>query len=293
MKRFRNFFLAAAALLLSATALAGPNSIVFTQRNAADTGNVLYTPQQPAVDSVVFFNTATQRANYLTIGPGLMRDGTMLRASVPEGPPGPQGPVGPAGPAGAPGATGQPGADGTPGLPGRDGVDGAPGATGATGPAGPVGATGAKGDKGDKGDTGAQGPQGIQGVPGPAGTPAPTFNYGLPVARTLALSTAYQATNTAKPAIITVSPSCSASLTLAGGTTCTLQARIGAAPLTCSTGTVVATWTNGNTGALTVGLSLNQTVGAPYGINVPTGASFILCPQAGAFTVTAAEQSEG
>ena len=113
------------------------------------------------------------------------------------------------------------------------------------------------------------------------------------MARTLALSTAYQATNTAKPAIVTVSPSCSASLTLAGGTTCTLQARIGAAPLTCSTGAVVATWTNGNTGALTVGLSLNQTVGSPYGINVPTGASFILCPTSGTFTVTAAEQSAG
>lgn len=288
------------ALLLAACtavpAMAGPNSIVFTQRNAADTGNVLRTIQQPAQDALVYFNATTNLPAYWTLGPGLVVSGGVLQASVPNGPPGPQGPVGPAGPAGpvgATGATGAPGADGAPGLPGRDGVDGAPGATGATGPVGPTGSTGAKGDKGDKGDTGAQGAQGIQGVPGPAGTPAPTFNYGLPATRTLTLSTAYQATNPAKPAIVTVSPSCSASLTLAGGTTCTLQARIGAAPLTCSSGTVVATWTNGNTGALTVGLSLNQTVGAPYGINVPTGASFILCPTAGTFTVTAAEQSAG
>lgn len=255
MKRI--LILAGALLMAACTAvpaLAGPHSIVFTQRNAADTGNVLYTPQQPAVDSVVFFNTVTNRANYLPLGPGLVIAGGVLQASVPNGPPGAAGPQGPAGPTGPAGA------------------DGAPGATGATG---------------------AQGVQGIQGVPGPAGTPAPTFNFGLPAARTLALTTPYQATNPAKSAIVTVSPSCSASLTLAGGSTCTLQARIGAAPLTCSSGTVVATWTNGNTGALTVGLALNQVVGAPYGINLPTGASFILCPTSGTFTVTAAEQSAG
>lgn len=129
------------------------------------------------------------------------------------------------------------------------------------------------------------------------GTPtipaAYTFNYGLPVVRTLALSTAYQASNPAKAAIVTVSPQCTASLTLTTGSTCTLQARIGTAGLTCSTGTVVATWVNGNTGNLTVGLNLAQTVGAPYGINLPIGASFILCPTAGTFTVTAAEQTAG
>jgi len=255
MKRI--LILAGALLLAACTAvpaLAGPHSIVFTQRNAADTGNVLRTIQQPAQDALVYFNTATNLPSYWTVGPGLTVSGGVLQASVPSGPPGPQGPPGPAG------------------------ADGAPGATGATGA------------KGDKGDTGAQGVQGIQ---GPAGTPAPTFNFGLPAARTLALSTPYQATNTAKPAIVTVSPSCSASLTLAGGTTCTLQARIGAAPLTCSGGTIVATWTNGNTGALTVGLSLNQIVGTPYGINLPTGASFILCPVSGTFTVSAAEQTAG
>lgn len=196
MKRI--LVLAGALLMAACTAvpaLAGPHSIVFTQRNAADTGNVLYTPQQPAVDSVVFFNTATNRANYLTLGPGLAISGGALHASVPNGP---QGPVGPAGPAGA---------DGAPGASGADGAQGIPGPPGATGAAGPTGATG------------PQGIQGIQGVAGPAGTPAPTFNFGLPVARTLAVTTPYQATNPAKPAIVTVSPSCSASLTLAGGTT--------------------------------------------------------------------------
>jgi len=250
----------AGALLLAACtalpALAGPNSVVFTQRNAANTANVIRTLEDPVSTGMLIYNPASGAASFLVPGAGLTIDGNMLRASVPEGPAGPQG---------EPGAKGDKGDTGI----GEPGPAGAPG------------------------DTGPQGIQGIQGVAGPAGTPAPTFNFGLPAVRTLALTTPYQATNPAKPAIVTVSPQCSASLTLAGGTTCTLQARIGVAPLTCSSGTVVATWTNGNTGALTVGLSLNQIVGAPYGINLPTGASFILCPTAGTFTVTAAEQSAG
>lgn len=277
----RLLLIALAMLLGFATpsAVAGPNSIVLTQRNAADTGNIFRTLDNPVGGSgIMIFNTSTERPGYLLLGDGLAVTGSTLHASVPNGPAGPQGP------------------QGLPGPPGAAGADGAPGATGATGPAGPAGppgSTGATGAAGTAGATGAQGVQGIQGVPGPAGTPAPTFNFGLPVARTLALTTPYQATNPAKPAIVTVSPSCSASLSLAGGTTCTLQARVGSAPLSCSSGTVVATWTNGNTGALTVGLALNQVVGAPYGINLPTGASFILCPTSGTFTVTAAEQSAG
>lgn len=260
------------ALTLSALALAGPNSVVLTQRNSANTANVIRTMEDPASTGMLIYNPASGAAGFLVPGDGLTIDGSVLRASVPEGPVGPQGPAGPAGAAG------------------HDGVDGAPGAAGSPGTAGAPGPTG---PAGETGATGPQGIQGIQGVAGPAGTPAPTFNFGLPAVRTLALTTPYQATNPAKPAIVTVSPQCSASLTLAGGTTCTMQARIGVAPLTCSSGTVVATWTNGNTGALTVGLSLNQIVGAPYGINLPTGASFILCPTAGTFTVTAAEQSAG
>lgn len=280
MKRILVIGAMSATLLASLTAAAGPNSVVLTQRNSANTANVIRTMEDPASTGMLIYNPASGAAGFLVPGDGLTIDGNMLRASVPEGP------VGPQGVQGAPGVKGDPGD---------------PGSTGATGAQGEPGPKGDKGDKGEQGipgvgipgATGPQGIQGIQGVAGPAGTPAPTFNFGLPAVRTLALTTPYQATNPAKPAIVTVSPQCSASLTLAGGTTCTLQARIGVAPLTCSSGTVVATWTNGNTGALTVGLSLNQVVGAPYGINLPTGASFILCPTAGTFTVTAAEQSAG
>jgi hypothetical protein len=292
----------ATALLLTAfaavPAVAGPYSIVFTQKNEFNTGNVLKTPQQPPVDAIVFFNSATNLADYLRIGPGLVASGGVLQAAVPQGPVGPQG------------AIGNPGRDGTNGVDGKSayelatvdgfsgtlqawlaslkGAAGADGKDGASivGPAGPQGLPGI-GTKGDKGDTGATGAQGNP------GTPAPTFNFGLPASRTLVLTTPYQAANPAKPAIVTVSPVCTASLTLSGGGTCTMQARIGVAPLTCASGTVVATWSNGNTGTLSVGLAMNQTIGSPYGINLPTGASFILCPNAGTFTVTASEQSAG
>lgn len=120
------------------------------------------------------------------------------------------------------------------------------------------------------------------------------FNFGLPSNRTLAVSTSYQASDPSKAAIVTVSPSCSATLSLAVGQTCTLQARVSSSTATCSTGTVVATWTNGNSGTLTIGLGLTQTVGSPGDIKLPIGSFFILCPTSGTFTITTAvDQSAG
>lgn len=303
-----------------------PNGFVITQWNEKATGKNLITLANPtATDGILVWRKSTQCPAYLQIGSGFSLNAGVLSVAAGTGSQGPAGPVGPQGPQGIPGKDGAPGRDGVDGapgatgaqgiqgVPGKDGAVGATGATGAagkdgkdgasiTGPAGPTGATGAAGRDGTNGKdgatgaTGAQGPKGdtgATGAQGPAGTPAPTFNFGLPVARTLAVSAAYQASTSTKPAIITVSPVCTAALTLSGGGTCTLQARIGAAGLTCSTGTVVATWTNGNTGALTIGLALNQIIGSPYGINLPTGAYFVLCPTAGTFTITAAEQTAG
>jgi hypothetical protein len=268
-----------AALLLAACsaapAVAGPNSLIITQRNDADTGNILRTLENPATDGILVWRKSTQRPAYITLGSGFSVSGGMLTVS------GATGPQGPAGTAGADGKSAyqvavDTGYSGTVAawLASLKGADGATGATGATGKDGKDGLS-------------------ITGPAGPAGTPAPPFNFGLPVARTLAVSTAYQALVPAKPGIVTVSPVCTASLSLSGGGTCTLQARIGAAGLTCSTGTVVATWANGNTGALTVGLALNQIIGSPYGINMPTGAFFVLCPTAGTFTITAVDQTAG
>lgn len=123
---------------------------------------------------------------------------------------------------------------------------------------------------------------------------APAFDYGYPAVRSLSLSTSYQASNPAKAAIIKVSPACTASLSLAVGGTCTLQARVHNAPVTCSTGVIDSTWTNENTGTLTIGLGLNQRIGGPGDIQLPIGGYFILCPVSGTFTiVTATERTAG
>jgi hypothetical protein len=120
------------------------------------------------------------------------------------------------------------------------------------------------------------------------------FNYGLPVARSIAVSTSYQASTPTKATDVTVSPTCSATLSLAVGQTCALEARVSSSTATCSTGTVVATWTNENSGSLTIGLGLTQRIGAPGIIKLPIGAYFILCPLSGTFTITTAvDQTAG
>lgn len=294
------------------------NALRLDQRNAANTSYVSrFVPPAAIGSCMVTMNGADQSATPICypLGAAFSISNGAINVPVTTGPQGPigpqgpegiqgfpgvdgaQGPQGPMGPAGAEGAVGATGATGPQGPAGPQGVAGPIGATGAQGPAGPQGLAGAKGDKGDTGAQGAQGiqgPQGAQGPQGPAGTPAPTFNFSAPSARTLVVSTAYQATDPAKAAVITVSPQCTAALTLVTGSTCSMQARVGAAGLTCSTGTPVLQWVNGNTGALTVGLALNQIVGAPGDVKLPIGAYFILCPTAGTFTInTAVDQSAG
>jgi len=295
---------------LAGLALAGPNSIIVTQRNSADTGNAARTLDNPPSDGLLIWNHATKLPSYLTVGAGLVASNGVLAANIP--------------------AQVNPDWNATTGAaqilnkPTLKTVAMTGEATDLTGLA-PLALTAAWADvvgkpalfSGDWSDlTGRPtfSPVAIsgsyvdlQGRPAFAAvaisgsyndltdkpTTTYTFNFGVPAARTIVLSTAYQAINPAKAATVTVSPSCSASLSLAGGSTCLLQARIGVAPLTCASGAVVANWTNGNTGALTIGLALNQVVGAPYGINLPIGASFILCPVSGTFTISAAEQSVG
>lgn len=111
------------------------------------------------------------------------------------------------------------------------------------------------------------------------------FNLGDPTTRTLSVSTAYQANDPPKAALITLSPTCPATLNLTTGQTCTLTARVSSTTPTCSTGTAFMTWTNGNTGALTIGLGLTQTVGSPGTIPLGVGRYFILCATSGTFTL--------
>ncbi len=121
----------------------------------------------------------------------------------------------------------------------------------------------------------------------PTATP---FNFGVPTTRTIAVSTVYQATDTTKADILTLSPSCQNVTSVVASSACTLQVRqASAAGLTCSTGTVTQTWTS----LVNLGLVFTQTSGSPLDVKLPIGGYFILCPTAGTFTISAVEQSAG
>lgn len=116
------------------------------------------------------------------------------------------------------------------------------------------------------------------------------FNYGAPNARTLSIATAYQATDPSKAAVVTVSPQCTNATTVIAASACTLTARVGTSGLTCSTGTVVATWTS----TYTLGLLLTNASGSPIDIKLPIGGYFVLCATSGTFTINSAvDQSTG
>jgi len=118
---------------------------------------------------------------------------------------------------------------------------------------------------------------------------AATFNFGLPAAKTVAVSTDLQAADPSKAAIITPSFACQNATTVVASSACTLQVRVSSSAVTCSTGTVL--YTVSQTVQLGVLLTQAQTVPAP--IHLPIGAHFIVCPSSGTFTITATEQTAG
>lgn len=89
---------------------------------------------------------------------------------------------------------------------------------------------------------------------------------------TFATATAYQATDTSKAAAINLSISSTAALSLSGGTTNSADVYISStAGVATSGGTSVCSYSNANTGTLTIGLALNQVVKAPCNISLPAG----------------------
>lgn len=127
---------------------------------------------------------------------------------------------------------------------------------------------------------------GVLNVPTPSVTP---FSFGFPAAKTVAVSTSYQAADPSKAAIIYPSYACTNATQVLASSACTLQVRVHTSAVTCSTGTVYYTQ------SLTVnlGLLLTQNSTNPVPIFLPAGAFFIVCPTAGTFTVTAVEQTAG
>lgn len=243
-----------------------------------------------------------------------------------QGPEGPTGPIGPTGPAGEQGLIGPKGDAGPQGVPGEQGPQGLKGNTGgqgpqgltgpagpqgqtgpmgpkgdtgaqgpqgATGPQGSAGATGAKGDKGDTGATGAAGPAGPQGLQGPVGATGPQgvgLVPGVPAAKTLSLSTAYQATDVTKSAFISVMAETIYSVTLASPTMSdTVELRIGpASDVANGGGYKAASWKSGISAGLTVSVGLSVTNRGQLTAMIPPNWYFAIRRTAGS-TATIAE----
>lgn len=251
---FKNaLFILAIGLSIIGQVFAGPNDFVVSQRDSTDSSTQQRVTAQSGVTAFLTYDPATQRPAFTSIGSGLVVSSGVLAL-----------------------ATAPVNADwnATSGL--------AQVLNKPTIPAAQVNADWAASS-------------GVSRILNKPTIPAAySFNYGALAARTLAVNTVYQATDTAKAAIIKISPSCSATLSLSGGTTCTMQARVGfSVGLTCASGVVAATWSNGNTGTLTVGLNTVQTIQAPANVELAIGEYFILCPTSGTFTISAAERSVG
>jgi hypothetical protein len=268
MKKIAMFLMALFAYVAASAQTA--NALRWDKRNATNTAYLsVFVPPTPGSDCLLYTSGSSLNQACVPMGSGIAIVGGVVTATAPAGPQGPQGIQGP---------------QGAQGIQGPQGAEGPQGATGIQGVAGPTGATGATGATGPQGLTGAIGPQ------GPAGAAAAPFDFGSPTSRTLAVATSYQATNTTKAAIISVSPSCTNATTVLASSACSIQSRVGTGTLTCSTGIVTGTWTS----TVQLGLVFTQTSGTPWAINVPSGGSFILCATAGTFTINnAVDQSAG
>jgi len=115
------------------------------------------------------------------------------------------------------------------------------------------------------------------------------FNFSQPTVRSLAVSTSYQALDNTKAAVIVPSYACQNATQVLASSACTIQVRMGTGTLTCSTGTVYYTQRL----AVSLGVLITQDSTNPVQINLPIGGSFIMCPVAGTFTISAVEQTAG
>lgn len=150
---------------------------------------------------------------------------------------------------------------------------------------GPTGSTGAIGATGAAGATGSTGATGAAGADGAAGVNA----FGTPMSRTLSLATAYQASDTSKPAMVTVNLTSTANFSLSGGTTNSADIVIGSTNAVASgTGTVVGKYSNSITGTIAVGLNMNSASANPLTFALPSGWFFAIRQTSGTVSITSA-----
>lgn len=115
------------------------------------------------------------------------------------------------------------------------------------------------------------------------------FSVGTPNSRTLSLSTAYQATTTTKAASVNINITSTASISISGGTTNSATVYIGSTTGVASgTGTPICSYSNSNTGTLTIGLNLSTISAVPCHFDLPAGWYFAILQSSGSVTITSA-----
>lgn len=123
------------------------------------------------------------------------------------------------------------------------------------GPTGPQGIQGIAGNDGATGANGSNGTNGTNGINGIDGISV----FSAPTSRSLSLSTAYQATNPAKPAIVVITLQSTSSISLAGAVNNEGIIYIGNTNAVASgTGSAVGQYKNNLGGTLVIGLNLNN-----------------------------------
>lgn len=242
-------------------------------------------------DGAVYFNETTKTL----FGPkanGKWGAGSSLTGEPGgQGPAGPKGDkgdqglkgdVGPTGPAGPKGETGLTGAQGLKGDVGPVGPQGIKGDTGSQGPKGDAGSTGPAGPKGDKGETGATGPKGdtgAQGLQGVGLAPGTAIQQA-----SLALETAYRATDLTKPHFLSVMIDVTYTVTLASTMSDTVELWVGPDATGVATGGTTAKRVASFRSALTgIAVSIGMAAGDRGQLTwlVPAGHYFALRRTAG------------
>lgn len=119
--------------------------------------------------------------------------------------------------------------------------------------------------------------------------PRASVDIGAPNSRSLSLATAYQATDPTKAALVTITISSTASLSLSGGETQTAAIVIGpTAAVAGGTGTTIAGVRNSLTGTVVVGVSLTSGQNVPATIALPAGWYFAVRQASGTITIASA-----
>ena len=149
--------------------------------------------------------------------------------------------------------------------------------------------------------TGMQGPQGDPGPTGATGAtgPAGPTTVGTPNVRSMSLGNAYQATDTSKPAVVTINLVSLASQALLSVAQASQVGEViigsTSAAVTGATGTKIGVYENTQGGVLVVGLTLTQRVGSTVVFPLPAGWYFGVRQTTGAnLSITSAfDQSLG